>query len=282
MPTVPTVPPEIPQTSSPPPKPRVWVTRAAADAGPWLQGLNDLGLEPRSLPLMALGPAADGSAVQSAWTQLAQYHAVMFVSANAVRYFFQARPVTSPLWGSARAWVTGSGSRAALWASGVPADAVDAPAPDAPQWDSEALWAVIVPQVQPGRRVLIVRGADAQGQVAGRDWLRTQLQEAGVQVAQVAAYQRLVPALSAAQREAATQAASDGSVWLFSNSEAIAHLTAALPQQDWSQALAVATHPRIAAQAQAAGWGCVAISQPAISSVASSIKSLHEFRTPRV
>lgn len=238
-------------------------------------------MQAQSLPLMALGPAADASAVQAAWVQLAQYHAVMFVSANAVRYFFQACPWASPLWGESRAWVTGSGSRAALWAAGVPAHSVDAPAPDAPQWDSEALWAVIAPQVQPGRRVLIVRGENAQGQVAGRDWLRSQLQNAGVQVAQVAAYQRLVPTLNAAQREAAVQAASDGSVWLFSNSEAMAHLKAALPQQNWSQALAVATHPRIAAQAEALGWGSVVISQPAISSVASSIKSLHEFRTPR-
>ena len=280
MPTVPTVPPEIPQTSSPPPKPRVWVTRAAADAGPWLQGLNHLGLEPQSLPLMALGPAADGSAVQSAWTQLAQYHAVMFVSANAVRYFFQARPVTSPLWGSARAWVTGSGSRAALWAAGVPAEAVDAPAPDAPQWDSEALWAVIAPQVQSGQSVLIVRGADAQGQVAGRDWLSSQLQTAGLQVTQVAAYQRQTPIFSQVQLQSAAQAASDGSVWLFSNSEAIGHLTDALPAQDWSQALAVATHPRIAQHARQAGWVRVAIAQPSLGGVASSIKSLHEFRTP--
>ena len=280
MPTVPTVPPEIPQTSSPPPKPRVWVTRAAADAGPWLQGLNHLGLEPQSLPLMALGPAADGSAVQSAWTQLAQYHAVMFVSANAVRYFFQARPVTSPLWGSARAWVTGSGSRAALWAAGVPAEAVDAPAPDAPQWDSEALWAVIAPQVQSGQSVLIVRGADAQGQVAGRDWLSSQLQTAGLQVTQVAAYQRQTPIFSQVQLQSAAQAASDGSVWLFSNSEAIGHLTDALPAQDWSQALAVATHPRIAQHARQAGWVRVAIAQPSLGGVASSIKYLHEFRTP--
>jgi uroporphyrinogen-III synthase len=98
----------------------------------------------------------------------------------------------------------------------------------------------------------------------------------------VAAYQRLIPILTNDQRGAAAQAAVDGAVWLFSNSEAIAHLQAALPEQDWSQALAVATHPRIAQQARLAGWGFVAIAQPSIFAVASSIKSLHEFRTPRV
>jgi len=264
------------------PRSRVWVTRAAQDAAPWIEGLNDLGLDAQHLPLMAIGPAVDVHAVHSAWLHLAQYQAVMFVSANAVRYFFQAAPQPTSPWGPTRAWVTGLGSRSALLAAGVDEHLIDAPAADAPQWDSEALWAVIAPQVQPGHRVLIVRGADPEGQLAGRDWLRTQLQAAGAQVDQVAAYQRLTPLFTDVQRLAAAQAAGDGSVWLFSNSEAIGHLQAALPEQDWSRALAVATHPRIAHQARQAGWGFVAIVQPTISAVASSIKSLHEFRTPRV
>jgi len=277
------------------PLPRVWVTRTSQDAAAWVQGLHDLGLDAQSLPLMAIGPVADGGGVQKAWQQLAQnhsnahanhhaqhqacYHAVMFVSANAVRYFFQAGPQPTPPWRPVRAWVTGAGSQAALREAGVPDAWIDVPAADAPQWDSEALWAVVAAQVQPGRRVLIVRGADAQGHVAGRDWLSIQLQDAGVAVDQVAAYQRQTPVFSPAQRAAAAHAASDGSVWLFSNSEAIGHLTAALPEQDWSQALAVATHPRIAQHARLAGWGRVAIAQPSLLGVASSIKSMHEFRT---
>ncbi len=264
------------------PRPRVWVTRASQDAAPWVRGLNEWGLDAQSLPLMAIGPVVDGYPVHMAWQQLARYHAVMFVSANAVRYFFQARPQPQPSWRAVRAWVTGAGSQAALRAAGVPDAVIDAPPAHAPQWDSEALWAVIAPQLQSGQSVLIVRGADAQGHVAGRDWLSNQLQAAAVQVDQVAAYQRQTPVFSQAQRSAAAQAASDGSVWLFSNSEAIGHLTAALPGQDWSQALAVVTHPRIAQQARLAGWGHVAIAQPSVSAVASSIKSLHEFRTPRV
>jgi uroporphyrinogen-III synthase len=268
---------------SPPltPPTRVWVTRAPQDAAPWIQGLNDLGLDAQSLPLMAIGPVADMHPVQMAWQDIAQYHAVMFVSANAVRYFFQAATQPALSWGQTRAWVTGLGSRAALLAVGVPESRIDAPASDAPQWDSEALWAVIAPQVQAGQRVLMVRGADAQGRVAGRDWLSTQLQAAGVLVDPVAAYQRQTPLFSTEQRASAVQAAADGSVWLFSNSEAIAHLQAALPDQDWSQALAVATHARIAQHARLAGWGSVAIAQPSLFAVATSIKSIHEFRTPR-
>lgn len=263
------------------PRTRVWVTRPASDAPPWVDGLNKLGLDAQSLPLMAIGPVADVSPLQTAWQAIAQYHAVMFVSANAVRYFFQAAPQPAAPWCDVRAWVTGLGSRAALLAVGLAETSMDAPAADAPQWDSEALWAVVAPQVRPDHRVLIVRGADAQGQLAGRDWLSRQLQAAGVQVDQVAAYQRQTPVFTPLQRAAAVQAASDGSVWLFSNSEAIGHLQAALPHQDWSQALAVTTHPRIAQHARQAGWGFVAIAQPALEAVATSIKSLHEFRTPR-
>ena len=264
-----------------PPRTRVWVTRPAADAAAWIQGLNESGLDAQSLPLMAIGPAPDVQPLQTAWQSLVQYQAVMFVSANAVRYFFQARPQPLAPWGDARVWVTGQGSRAALLALGVPAQTIDAPAADAPQWDSEALWGVVAAQVQSSHKVLIVRGADAQGQVAGRDWLSTQLQARGVQVDQVAAYQRQTPVFSEAQRLAAAQAASDGSVWLFSSSEAIGHLQRALPNQDWSQALAVATHPRIAQHARQAGWGFVAIAQPSLEAVATSIKSSHAFRTPR-
>lgn len=261
-------------------QPRVWVTRAPEDAPAWVRGLNDLGLEAQSLPLMAIGPAPDLQPLHTAWQHLSEYHAVMFVSANAVRYFFQARPPSCAVPARTRLWVTGPGSRAALSQAGVADAQIDAPPAQAPQWDSEALWAVVAPQVQACQRVLMVRGADAQGQVAGRDWLSHQLQAVGVQVAQVAAYQRQTPTLSEAQRLAAVRAASDGAVWLFSNSEAIGHLTAALPGQDWSQALAVATHPRIAHTARQAGWGHVIVTQPAMVAVASSIKSLYELRTP--
>lgn len=265
-------------------RPKVWVTRAPEDAQPWLAGLRQLGLDAQALPLMIIGPAPEAQPLRMAWQQMAQYQAVMFVSANAVRYFWQMAPAAvvtnGQTWGPARAWVTGPGSRAALRSQGVPASQIDAPPPDAPQLDSEALWSVVAPQVSPASRVLIVRGCDETGRITGRDWLATQLQAAGAQVDQVAAYQRQVPVLTAAQQLAATQAAQDGSVWLFSNSEALAHLKAALPGQDWSQAKAVATHPRIAQHAREAGWGVVAIAQPDISAVASSIKSCHDFTKP--
>ena len=67
-----------------------------------------------------------------------------------------------------------------------------------------------------------------------------------------------------------SEAATDGSVWLFSSSEAVGHLPAA----DWSQARAVATHPRIAEAVRAAGWGVVVESRPALTDILASIESM--------
>lgn len=258
---------------------QVWVTRAPEDAQAWILGLNDMGFDAQPMPLMAIGPAPDQHALRRSWQQLEQYQAVMFVSANAVRYFWQANPFSQGVlpWGGQRAWVTGPGSQDALLKVGLPLHAIDAPPWDAVQLDSEALWSVVASQIHAGLRVLVVRGCDAQGQVTGRDWLVTQLQAAGAQVDQIAAYQRKKPELSPAQIAAVRQSVERGAVWLFSNSEAISNLKEALPDQDWRRAKAVATHPRIARNAKQAGWGSVAITQPALQAVASSIKSCHEF-----
>jgi uroporphyrinogen-III synthase len=160
-----------------------------------------------------------------------------------------------------------------LLLAGLAPQQIEMPGADAPQFDSEALWLRVGAQVRPGQRVLIVRGADAQGMEAGRDWLGEQLRRAGVQVDRVLAYQRGVPVWSHAQLARAGAAVNDGTVWLFSSSEAIANLLDRLPGRDWSAARAVATHPRIAASARRAGFGVVCESRPTLEAVMSSIKS---------
>ena len=86
----------------------------------------------------------------------------------------------------------------------------------------------------------------------------------------VSVYERRAPQFSAAQLERMRRACVDGSIWLFSSSEAIAHLPAGL---DWRQAHALATHPRIAQAAQEAGFARVIQSRPALPEVLASIKS---------
>lgn len=258
---------------------RVLVTRPLREARLWVASLRADGLDAVALPLIDIVPARDPQPLAAAWARIARYDALMFVSGNAVEHFFSSNlfPArTQTDWGAIkfRAWATGPGTSEALRQVGVPASRIDTPAADAGQFDSEALWQQVRGQAAVGCRVLIVRGGDAAGRVTGRDWLARQLQTAGAEVDEVAVYERQLPAWTAAQRTQAQQAANDGSVWLFSSSEAIGNLQPLLPGQSWQAARAVATHPRIAQAARDAGFGVVCESRPALPDVVASIESL--------
>jgi uroporphyrinogen-III synthase len=257
---------------------RLIVTRPAREAARWVDQLQQRGIPALALPLIDIVPEPDNAALLAARAQCGDYAAVMFVSAQAVRGFFKPNQPLALVQSAqdainTRAWVTGPGTAAAVAAAGWPPERVDAPSADAAQFDSEALWQRVAPQVQAGQRVLIVRGGDAQGRVAGRHWLAEQLQAAGVVVDQVVAYRRAAPTLSEAQRTLAHAAAVDGSWWLFSSSEAVANLQGALPGQAWHAAQALATHPRIGQALQVAGFGTVRATQPTLDAVVASIES---------
>lgn len=264
---------------------RVIVTRPASECGKWVDALVQAGLDARALPLIAVGPPPDCAAVAAAWARIASLDAVMFVSGNAVSQFFAFKPPSTPVFRAqaaikTRAFVTGPGSLAALRQAGVDPACIDAPDTQAGQFDSEALWAVVAHRVVPGYRVLIVRGmgdasmdADVAGGV-GRNWFASQVQAAGGEVEFVVAYQRCQPTWSVSDRQWAREAAHDGSVWLFSSSEAIANLLSAFPDVAWDQARAVATHPRIAQAARVAGFAVVCESRPVLPDLVASIESL--------
>ncbi|RYF14215.1 MAG: uroporphyrinogen-III synthase [Comamonadaceae bacterium] len=247
----------------------VVLTRPPQEAAHWAAHLRGHGIESVVLPLLAIGPAPDPDALRDAAAHVQRYAAVMFVSANAVHGFL---PIAPGL-GLARAWAPGPGTRDALCAAGVPADRIDAPAADAAQFDSEALWLQVRGQLHSGDRLLLVRGGDAEGRSQGRDWLAQQLVASGVQVDTVVAYTRRMPDWSAMQRTQARQAAEGGSLWLFSSSEAARNLARLLPGQDWSRSRALATHPRIAEAVRALGFGDVRESRPALHDVVASIES---------
>ena len=255
---------------------RVLVTRPAREAQRWVQELQQHGADALALPLIEIGPAPDAAAVLQAWAGLQQFVAVMFVSGNAVDRFFAVKPATVPHWPAqtTRAWTPGPGTREVLLQAGVPAAAIDHPGEQAQQYDSEALWAQVGGQLHSGQRLLVVRGADSTGQGAGRDWLAAQLAQRGVAVESVVAYRRRPPQWTPRQTELARHGAGDGSVWLFSSSEAIAHLQRLLPGQSWGQARAIVTHPRIAQSATDAGFGVVCLSRPTLADVVASIESI--------
>jgi uroporphyrinogen-III synthase len=254
------------------------------------------GLPAVTLPLIDIGPCAAPAAAsalakaQTLWRQ-GHWKAAMFVSSNAVRYFFdqkKALPLDDIdfLAIKSRAWAPGPGTALALQNAGIPEKCIDSPVASAEQFDSESLWQQVQCQVQPGDAILIVRGdspaphqasntKDTQGttQGAGREWLSAQIIAAGATVSTVATYQRQPARWNTAQTQLASQAAQDGSIWLLSSSEAICWLAERLPDISWQHAQALTTHPRIACAAQAMGFGHVQICRPALADVIASIES---------
>jgi uroporphyrinogen-III synthase len=274
---------------------RVVVTRPAGDAQAWVDALKAAGHDALALPLIEVGPATHRQPVEQAWEQWAEFQAVMFVSAQAVRYFFDSQPAAmradaghaaSLTWTHGpRCWATGPGTLKALLQAGVPEACIDSPAADATQFDSEALWQRVSVQVKAAKPVLIVRGHDvsdapsmASSSTAfvgtGRDWLAQQLQAAGASVQFVVAYERRAPVWSAEQKAQACEATTNGSVWCFSSSQAIEHLAQTLPAQSWVKARCIATHPRIAQTAQALGFGEIQMSKPSLADLLVSLESL--------
>lgn len=249
---------------------RVIVTRPAREAQRWVAESQAMGLDAVALPLIVIDKVADDTELRAVRARLADWSALMFVSAAAAEHFFQGVALGADL---PRCWATGPGTVRGLREAGVPAACIDAPAAEAAQFDSETLWADVRAQVGPGTRVLIVRGGNAAGQPIGRGWLAQEIEAAGGRIDTVVAYRRLAPVLGEAERQLATAAATDGSVWLFSSGEAIANLCAALPGLRWDRARAVATHPRIGDAARAAGFGSVRVAPPGQAALTASIES---------
>ncbi|MEO5843869.1 MAG: uroporphyrinogen-III synthase [Caldimonas sp.] len=249
--------------------PRVLITRPAEQAGPWVERLRERGIAAEALPLIEIAPPADAAAARSAWAELAAFHLVVFVSVNAVLHFFAARPPGAAWPDATQAGAPGSGTAEALREAGVAAAAIVRPAADAPQFDSESLWARLQGRDWRGARVLVVRGD------GGRDWLAERLVGAGARVDRVSAYRRLAPSFAGAGRDRLDAAIADAdAIWLFSSSEAIANLEQAAGAGHWRAARAVATHPRIAARARSLGFRRVVEAAPGLEAVIACIQSI--------
>ena len=274
------------------------ITRPAAQAVAWQQALQVAGHPVVLLPCLSIHPAPDVLPLRSAWAQLGQWNALMFVSANAIEAFFAQRPADMQ-WpqdaDAPRAWVPGPASAKALEAAAVPTHLIDAPDAQAEQFDSESLWEQVRSQVGGGFQLLVVRGgrADALSPVSppaspgiGREWLAEQVESAGGSVGWLLAYVRGAPQWTDAEYTQAARARDDGAIWLFSSSECVAHLqtlthsapvtwrdSAGSSQSYWSGSVALATHPRIAKAARAAGFGTVHLTRPGLADVLASIES---------
>ncbi len=260
---------------------KIIVTRPEPDASQWVSALRDRGHNTLNFPLITIAPPLDRAAVAQARAQLHRWQAVMFVSSQAVSAFFKPNwplalvntaqaAINTGVIVDIRWWATGPGTRRALLDAGALSAQIDAPPDDAAQFDSEALWQRVAPQVVPGQRVLLVRGGNQAGHPDGRDWLAQQLRARGAQVDTLVAYRRCPPAPDAALL---AQAAAQPALWLFSSSQAVAHwqsLFASAP----ASACALTTHPRITQAARAAGFAVVYESRPTLPDVIAAIESI--------
>lgn len=251
---------------------RVLVTRPAAQAAAWVAQLRRAGLDAHALPLIDIAAPPDAAAVRDAWLRLDGYRAAMFVSPNAVEQFFAQRPPAAAwpeaLWAAS----PGPGTDKALHAAGVPAAQRLQPDSTAPQFDSTSLWERLRERSWRGERVLIVRGD------GGRNWLAERLREAGAQVEFVCAYRRHAPRLDADAQALLGAAIAQPALhlWFFSSSEAVDHLERCCAQRglhpDWSQARALATHPRIAQRARRLGIVEPIECRPSVEAVTAAIE----------
>lgn len=256
---------------------RVIVTRPQPQADAWVSALREAGCRAEPWPLLEIVPpqsAQDLAGLRHWQSHWPACDALMFVSGAAVAHFWaEAKVPTAEV--KPRFWAPGPGTAQALAealrARGLDPDRIDSPPEALGRFDSEALWSVVRSQVIPGTRVLCVRGrsvgaseaADDEPRGHGRDWLAARCGEAGARWAWCVAYERRAPA--GPDAVAWRRALEDGSLWLLSSAEALGHLAAR--GLDLGRAQALATHPRIAEAALAAGFGQVCVTSPTVAAV---------------
>lgn len=231
---------------------KVIVTRPSAQGRDFIEQLHARGVNAVALPLIGIEPLTDRTALLQVWTKLDDTDLAMFVSANAVQHFVDARPAGMGWPKSIALASPGPGTSAALLAAGVPSAQLLAPPAGGP-YDSDTLWQVLRDRPWSGRRALVVRGEQ------GRDWLAEQLQQAGAQVEFLAAYRRVAPIFGPDERAllADAQARPMDHLWHFSSSEGVEHLARLAPGHDFDRSAALATHERIAETASRMGFGRV-------------------------
>jgi uroporphyrinogen-III synthase len=267
----------------------VVVTRECEDARPWVQALEAEGWRVLAVPLLSLSelPSQELHLRAEEWCAA---QALMFVSARAARVLARVElglgDALRRAWARGdgpRVWAPGPGTAAALCAQGVPPERIDTPASNAAQFDSAHLWATVGDQVQPGARVILVRGEGGEQAGAGREELRQRVEAAGGRVTQAVVYRRAAPQWSDAQRQTCAKALADPlAVWLISSSLALRQGQALIAQDFMEQmawphgARVLVTHPRMAQTAREIGCTQVQACRPTLASVNAALQALSE------
>ena len=198
-------------------------------------------------PVIAVGPALDPTPLQAIVGRLDEFDLAFFVSPNAVDHAMRAILPQRTWPATLRVATVGKGSQRVMHGWGF-ADVI-APADG---FDSEAVIALpeFGPDAVRGRKVLIFRGD------GGRELLAETLRERGASVEYVTCYRRYCPDANPAELlEPVAHGAVDG--LLLTSSEGVRNLECMLGADGLAALRDVtvfATHPRIVAQACAAGF----------------------------
>jgi uroporphyrinogen-III synthase len=219
----------------------VIVTRPPRQAARFAQRLAMFGAKPIVWPAIVILPPSDPAALARVHAGLAQFDIAIFVSANAVEY---GAPDAAQWPPTLAVYAPGVGTAEAITAVGLPEARIPATT-----FDSEGLLELPALRGVAGKRVVIFRGED------GRAHLGDALRERGASVEYVACYRRAAPA-SGAEGLAACIARGEAHVLTLTSAEGMRNLLAALPEAARERLRAMPTlaqHPRIVAEARAAG-----------------------------
>jgi uroporphyrinogen-III synthase len=230
----------------------VLVTRPASAGQRLFERVVDQGHPVLWWPAFDIGTAPDVKLASAMLAQLEKYDLAIFVSVHAVR---AAQPLLTGVWPTGTMiGAVGAATRAAVESSFNMASSQVVAGPDgARQSGSEAFWTAWQATSQRARRVLILR---AEG---GRDWLAERFAEQGAKVDAVAVYSRRVrcPSSDELQRLHQLAMADEQPVTIFTSTEAVSALDRQIEPvvQAWlRQGVAIASHPRIAAQLSSSGY----------------------------
>ena len=191
----------------------VVITRPVPQAASLAERVAAMGREVALFPLLDIQPLPDQSALRAALADVSSYALVAFVSPNAIAAACALR----------RDWprsvtlaVMGEGSRAALARCGVDASNATIVSPaNTERTDSQTLLETLDLDSLRGRKALILRGE------TGRELLGDALRSAGMEVMQVAAYRRSIPAYDQERRRELARLLACDSLWIITSSEAL-------------------------------------------------------------
>ncbi|MEE2795877.1 MAG: uroporphyrinogen-III C-methyltransferase [Planctomycetota bacterium] len=157
---------------------RLLVTRPAGQAGPVIADIARRGGEAMHLPLIDIVPASDPKELQSAVNEAWAFDWIVFTSVNGVNYFckqMRLQELDPRALGSAQIAAIGPATKQALEEQGVICDLV-------PESFHSEGFVQALHQRGKKQRFLLIQAE------RGRDVLRTELEAAGHEVKQVAAY----------------------------------------------------------------------------------------------